>query len=186
MRNINLSTVSDNNKPTADGYVLTITRVEDHPMDEATGKGDYLLIEYDFAEGEFKNYYYSMMNSLGFWGGKFIRSYKPKALGMFKQFVRELENDNDFFHWDNNSENDEQSMVGCQFGAVLGEEEYRGNDGSIKKRLNLYKITTIDKIHEGDYKVPELKKLQGSPVTSAGVVDTTGDTMETVTEDTPF
>ena len=186
MRNINLSNVSENNKPVADGYVLTVTNVEDHPMNEATGKGDYLLIEYDIAEGEYKDYYYGMMKSLGFWGGKFVRSYKPQALGMFKQFVKELENDNDFFHWDDNGEFDEQSMIGCKFGAILGEEEYRGNDGSIKKRLNLYRITTIDKIHEGDYKVPELKKLQGTQVQSAGVVDTTAETMEDVTEDTPF
>ena len=94
MRNINLSNVADsnNNKPTAGGYVLEITNVRDVPMNESTGKGDYLIIDYDFADGEFKDYYYGMMKSLGFWGGHFIRSYKPKALGMFKAFINDIDN----------------------------------------------------------------------------------------------
>ena len=182
MKNINLSNVTDstNSRPTAGGYVLEVTNVEDHPMNEATGKGDYLTIEYDFAEGEFKEYYWSMMRSLGFWGGHFVRSYKPKALGMFKQFIHELKTDNPEFQWNDDAENDEKKMIGCRFGAVLGEEEYRGNDGSIKKRLYVAKITSIDKIHDNDYKVPYPKTLAGS--TPSGFVDTT----DQILADSPF
>lgn len=167
MRNLSLSNVSDDrNKPTAGGYVLTITSVEDVPMDSSTGKGNYLKIEYDIAEGEFKDYYYGMAKSLGFWGGRLVRSYKPKALGMFKGFVMELEHDNPEFHWDMDAENDEGKMIGCSFGAVIGEEEYRGNDGSIKTRLNVTKIVSIDDIHNDRFKVPELKKIATAANTS--------------------
>ena len=43
-------------RPTAGGYICLITNVEDVPMN-AQGKGDYLRIEYDIADGEFKGYY---------------------------------------------------------------------------------------------------------------------------------
>ena len=186
MRNINLSTVvSNNNRLEAGGYVLMITNVEDIPMNEHTGRGDYLTIEYDIEEGPYKGYYRDMFTSLGFWGGHFIRSYKPKALGMFKEFIRELRHDNPEFKWNDDAENDEKSMIGCVFGAVLGEEEYRGNDGSLKTRLNVSKITTVSNIRTGKYSVPDPKTLSGAPKAS-GVVDTTADSMEQISEDIPL
>lgn len=185
MKKLNLSSVSsDTNRPEAGGYVLVIVNVEDRPMNETTGKGDYLQIDYDIAEGPFQNYYQSMYNSLGFWGGHFIRSYKPKALGMFKEFIRELKRDNPDFHWDDDAENDEKTMIGCKFGAVLGAEEYRGNDGSIKTRLNVAKITTMTNIRNHQYTIPDPKTLSGArPAT--GVVDTT-DSLEQINADIPF
>ena len=186
MKNVNLSSVASNsNRLEAGGYVLVIKNVEDRPMNSTTGKGDYLQIEYDINEGPFKGYYTDMYSSLGFWGGHFIRSYKPKALGMFKEFIRELRHDNPDFKWDDDAENDEKSMIGCQFGAVLGEEEYRGNDGSLKTRLNVAKITTVSNIRTGKYNVPDPKTLSGAPKAS-GVVDTTADSMEQINADIPF
>ena len=77
MRNVNLSNVADEApRPQAGGYVLTIADVTDVPMDPKTGKGDYLTIDYDLAEGEFAEYYYGKYKTFGFWGGHFIRSYK--------------------------------------------------------------------------------------------------------------
>ena len=182
MKNLHLSTVASNsNRLEAGGYVLTITNVEDRPMNEATGKGDYLTIEYDIAEGPYKGYYQDMYSSLGFWGGHFVRSYKKSALGMFKEFIRELRQDNPDFHWNDDAENDEKTMIGCKFGAVLGEEEYRGNDGSLKTKLDVAKITTVSNIRTGKYNVPDLKTLSGAPKAS-GVVDTT----ESIENDVPF
>ena len=41
-------------RPTAGGYICKIMDVEDVPMDsKEKGKGDYLRIEYDIADGEF-------------------------------------------------------------------------------------------------------------------------------------
>lgn len=185
MRNLGLSNISEDlQKPTAGGYVLTISNVEDVPMNSNTGKGDYLKINYDIAEGPFKDYYYSMYKSLGFWGGTLIRSYKPKALGMFKSFVKELEHDNPEFHWNMDDENDEKTMIGRSFGAVIAEEEYRGNDGSIKTRLTVTKIVSIDDIHNGNFKVPEIKKI--ATASNTAVVDTTNDSIEAITDEAPF
>lgn len=188
MRNVNLSNVADEApRPQAGGYVLTIADVTDVPMDPKTGKGDYLTIDYDFAEGEFAEYYYGKYKTFGFWGGHFVRSYKPKALGMFKGFINELKKDNPRFaeKWNDDGENDEKIMIGCKFGAVLGEEEYIGNDGKIKTRLNVAKIISIDDVHAGKFKVPETKKVE-RPKASSGVVDTTQQSFEQLDKDAPF
>ena len=184
MKNVNLSSVTDSNRLQPGGYVMVITGVEDRPMNENTGKGDYLQIEYDIAEGPYKNYFESMYNSLGWWGGHFIRSYKPKALGMFKAFIKELKHDNPEFKWDDDAENDEKNMIGCKFGAVLGAEEYRGNDGSLKTRLSVSKILKASEVRNKEYTVPETKTLSGA-VRSTGVVDTT-DSLEQISTDVPF
>ena len=44
-------------RPTAGGYICKIMDVEDVPMDANTGKGDYLRIEYDIANGDFAGYF---------------------------------------------------------------------------------------------------------------------------------
>lgn len=179
MRNLNLSGVQESNRIQAGGYVAAITRVEDIPIGNNPKKpdsGDYLLIEFDIAEGPMTGYYGDMFSSLGFWGGHFIRSYKPKALPMFKTFIKQLKASNPGFDWNEDAENDEQKMVGRFIGVVLSEEEYRGNDGSIKTRVQCDKTVTVEDIHNGKFKVPDKKTLQPS----AGVVDSTKNVQETM------
>ena len=59
MRQVNLENVQEAGefqRMPSGGYVCKITNVEDVPIDPKTGKGDYLKIEYDICEGEFKDY----------------------------------------------------------------------------------------------------------------------------------
>ena len=42
-------------------------------MNQNTGKGDYLKIEYDVTQGEFKNYFSDLFASKDFWGRKFYQ-----------------------------------------------------------------------------------------------------------------
>src|SRR5690554_4623694 len=77
------------------GYICRITMVED-----VTDK-EYLLLEYDIAEGEFKDYYCSLYESRGFWGAKFVKSYKEKALPFFKGMITAVERSNKGFKFDN-------------------------------------------------------------------------------------
>ena len=44
-------------RPGNGGYILEIVAVEDVPMNPQTGRGDYLRIDYDIAQGDFKGYY---------------------------------------------------------------------------------------------------------------------------------
>ena len=88
-------------RPGNGGYILEIVNVTDVPFDASTGKGDYLRIDYDIAQGDFKGYYTKQNERFG--GGKWfanvIKSYKEKALGMFKHFTNCVEESNPGFKW---------------------------------------------------------------------------------------
>lgn len=154
-------------KPKAGGYVVKILDVNDIPLDSDTGKGDYLKIDYDICEGELAGYYKELNKKFGGdWFANFIRSYKEKALGMFKHFMNCVEESNAGFSWDWN----EKELVGKKVGVVLQEEEYRKNDGSVGVRLKVQGIKTVKQILDGDFKVPATKKLQEDAQTNSAVV----------------
>lgn len=142
--------------PKVGGYICVITEVEDVQLDANTGKGDYLKIEYDIDEGDFEGYYKDLFHSKGYWGGRMVKSYKEKALGMFKHFIDCVEQSNKGYKWNW----EEKTLINKKFGAVFGEEEYRKNDGSVGTRLVVSQIKTIEQIKKGDYKIPQLKKLK--------------------------
>lgn len=151
MKTIDFSNVQepqgDFKKVVPGGYVIGITRVEDHPEKE------YLLIEYDIAEGELKNYYFDLNARMGFWGGSFIKSYKDKALGFFKQFIDAVTASNRGYKWDN----DERKLVRKLVGAVLQWETYTNRDGELKEKLAVVQLLPADDIRKGNFTVPEPK-----------------------------
>lgn len=142
-------------RPSAGGYICKIVDVEDVPMNEQ-GKGDYLRIEYDIADGEFKGYYKEQFDRWGGnWNASFIRSYKEKAQGMFKHFTNCIEASNAGYEWDWN----EKGLIGKVVGLVLGEEDYKNSAGEIKTKLVVSQIKTVEDIKNGNFKVPAPKKL---------------------------
>lgn len=144
------------NKPTAGGYCIEILAVKDVPMNEQTGKGDYLRIDYDICHGEFAGYYTKQNEKFGGdWFANFIRSYKDSAAGMFKHFINCVEESNAGYKW----AWDEKSLVHKYVGVVLGEEEYRKNNGDVGVKLVVKDIKTCDQILKGEFKVPAIKKL---------------------------
>ena len=152
MKNINWNEVEEAQefeKVATGGYVCGITAVED-----VAGK-EYLAIEFDIADGPLKNYYRGLYEAKGFWGGKFIKSYKDKAQKFFKGFITAIENSNKGFKFDNDETKLKRKLVGL----VLSEEEYKAKDGSIKTRLYVSDIRSVDKIKSGDFEVKPLKKL---------------------------
>ena len=146
----NVQEAAEFERPTPGAYIARIVNVED------TEEKEYLKIEYDFAEGNFKGYYAELYKSKGFWGGSFIRSYKEKALPFFKQFKTCLEVSNRGYFFD---EDNLSAMCGRLIGIVLGEEEYCKNDGGVGTRLYVAQIRSVKAIETGDFKVPDLKKL---------------------------
>jgi hypothetical protein len=154
------ATTGEFNKLPAGGYVCRITLADDIPFNASTNKGDYLKIEYDIAAGDFKNYYKDQFDKFGnFWGGTFFRSYKEKALGMFKHFVECVEKSNAGFVWSW----DEKTLMGKVIGLVLAEEEYEKSDGSVGVRLYVKEVKTVQEIKDGNFKIPELKVLKNIP-----------------------
>lgn len=136
------------------GYICTYTKVTD------VSDKEYLLMDYDIAEGKYAGYYKSLEERLGFWGGRCVRSYKEKALPMFKRMCSAVTKSNKGFIFDGNTNADESTLVGKIVGLILGEEEYIGNDGSLKTRLYVSRECEVEKILKGDFKVPALKKLE--------------------------
>lgn len=135
---------------TAGGYVCRITGVKDYEQKQ------YLEIEYDIAEGNSRGYYLNLFQKFGFWGARFIQSYKQTAVQYFKAFIDAVEKSNNRYCF----EFDENTLVGKYIGLVLGEEEYKGSNGQIKKRLYVHSIKTINEIREGKFKVPDFKQYK--------------------------
>lgn len=152
MKNINWDNVEETksfDKLPAGGYICGITAVEDVPASE------YLKFEFDIAEGEYKNYYRGVYDRAGFWGGRFIKSYKEKALGFFKAMLTAFEKSNKGFKFDNDEKLFKRKMIGL----VIGYEEYIKNDGNVGERIIVTEFVSVDDIRAGRYKVPELKRL---------------------------
>lgn len=149
----------------AGGYVCVYTSVTD--MEDK----EYLYMEFDIAEGKDKGYYKELEERAGFWGGKVYRSYKPTALPMFKRMCSAVNKSNPGFVFDGNVNSDESTLVGKKVGIVLAEEEYIGNDGSVKTRLYVAYECNADDIRRDKYSVPAKKcvnKQQGATLPPEG------------------
>lgn len=135
----------------AGGYVCGITAVEDVEASE------YLKLEFDIAEGEYKNYYRNIYDSKGYWLGKFIKSYKEKALGFFKKMLVAFEASNSGFKFDN----DEKALKRKLIGLVIGYEEYVKNDDTVGERITVVDFLPVEDIRAGKFEIPKLKELPG-------------------------
>lgn len=176
MKKLGLSAVeeaTEYKKVVAGGYICGITSVEDVPMNAKTGKGDYLKLEIDIAEGEFKNYFRELYTSKNFWALNLIKSYKETALSFFKAFITSVKNSNKGFTWSDDGENDEKTLNRKLIGCVLGEEEYIAKDGTIKTKLVVTDVHSVDTIRKGEFKVPPLKKLVGSTSSNSSTSNNT-------------
>lgn len=92
-----------------------------------------------------------------------------KAVGFLKGLMTSLEASNPKFKWNW----DEKKLVGLRCGAIFGEEEFERLDGSIGNTCKVKFIRTIKCIEDGNYKIPELKKLpaKGDAAEFSGAAD---------------
>lgn len=143
----------------AGGYVIKITAVNDEPAKE------YLKLTYDIAEGPEAGRYKDEENE---WRHSFIRSYKETALSMFKAFTVAVDRSNGTSFTEQIKTGwNEQTLVGKILGVVIGYEEYEANDGSVKEKTRIATCLSAEKVRNGEFKIPELKKLAsagGAPV----------------------
>lgn len=159
MRNLNLENVQEAQefkRVVPGAYICKITNAVD-VIDEHGNHKEYLGIEYDIAEGELKGYYKELFDAKSFWGGKFIKSYKEKALPFFKAFVTSIEKSNPNYKFDN----DEKKLAGKLVGLVIAEEEYKKNDGTVGNRLYVASVRSVEEVRKGGIEIPALKRLAG-------------------------
>lgn len=139
--------------PAPGGYVARITSVEDHEDRE------YLRIEWDFTEGEYKGSNLATFTRAGFWPTALFRSYKMNAIGFFKGFKTCVETSNPGYTF---RTSDVHGLEGKLLGVVLGLEEYRRNNGTVGTRLYVAQTRSVQAIRNRDFQTPELKRLSGS------------------------
>lgn len=159
MKNINWTSVEENkeyDRLIPGGYICGITTVEDKEDKE------FIIVFYDIVEGKFKNYFKNLEQAKNFWGGKFIKSYKETALSFFKGFLTAIEKSNSGFVA-NSFDGDVNKLKNKYIGLVLGEEEYMSADETLKIRLYVAEVRSVDRIRSGDFKIPELKKFKITP-----------------------
>ena len=178
MKNLGLSNVAESmGSIPPGGYICKILDVEDVPQKE------YLKIKVDIAQGQYKGHYKNLEEQFSFWGLTWFMSYKDSALGLFKAGISALRASNEGFQWADDEENDERKMIGCLVGGILGEEEYLGNDGSLKCNVKFKRAASVQDIIDGNYKVPEKKKLAAMDNTNEVVDTTIGSGFQPVDED---
>ena len=167
MKSIDLTNVQEAgefSRPAPGADACAITSAEDVPDKE------YLLIEYDIIEGDYKGYYSQLRKDHPDWTsvGVMYKSYKSKALGMFKRFCSAVSKSNGKYVFDGNKNADEKTLVGKKLGLVFQEEEYYGNDGEKRTRLIVNKECPIDEI--GNQRVPATKTIKEDTSTIANNV----------------
>lgn len=133
------------------GYPAFITRVVDKEDKQCLEiQWDYLNMPYAGANKE-------TFERAGFWPTVLFRSYKDNALGYFKAFKTAVEESNPGYTFDCRNV---QSLVGKKMGVVTGLEEYQKKNGEVGQRLYVYQTRSLQTIQNGDFEVPELKKLK--------------------------
>jgi hypothetical protein len=154
----NVQEAGDFTRLPAGAYICKITNVEDIPDKE------YLKVSYDIAEGTYAGYYTKTREDHPDWAwvGAYVKSYKTKALPMFKRFCSAVSKSNGAFVFDGSTVNaDERTLIGKRIGIVLQEEEYYSDSGEKRTRLIVNKEFPVDKLAE--QKVPAPKLLPEDP-----------------------
>ncbi|MBR3339174.1 MAG: hypothetical protein IKG19_03930 [Lachnospiraceae bacterium] len=151
------------------GYVL---KIMDAKVEEGKdGKDDSLLISFDIAEGEQKdffaeNYRNQTQEDKKWKGTVYVRipndENKPEEQWVrdrFRTFTYALEDSNAGYHWDW----DENKLKGKLIGGVFNEREYNFNGrNGFYTRLQQRNIIPVEKIRKGEFSIPDRELLNGS------------------------
>ena len=162
------------------GYVLKILEVKEF-VNPVKGYGDYLLISFDIAEGEQKDFYknnYKMQTSEDKkWKGTY-RLYIPKEDGTeqdgwtmrrFKTVMNAIEESNNGYHWDWNEAGLKDKLIG----GIFNNKEYELN-GRSGFFTNCHSLVTVEKIRSGKFTIPAdtlLKNSNNQSAASGGDAD---------------
>ena len=170
----------------AGGYVCEIKKCSEDP--NKRGTGSHLTIQFDVCEGEnsgwFANDWKAQDREDKFWHGVINQNVPDESspkydmqCRFFKSFTNTIEESNPGYHWDWN----EAGLKGKRIGVIFGEAEKQSSKGTVYIITRAESICSVDAIRKGSFKVPELKKLSGSTVSTAPAAAEYG-----VSDDLPF
>ena len=138
-----------------------------------TNYGQSVKVALDIAEGDYAGYfqkkYDNNQNEDKKWSCSYLLSV-PKDDGSekdgwtkrrFKTFTDALESSNDGYHFDW----DERKFKGKLIGVVFNWRQYDFN-GTVGFSPNAATVTTVEKIRNGNFKIPNDKLLDNTPTTT--------------------
>ncbi len=159
----------------AGGYVAKIMDAQV----ENTQYGDRLVISFDVSEGDFRGLfekdYRGQVQEDKKWRGVY-RMYLPKDDGTEKDgwskrtlggVIWAVESSNPGYHWDW----DETTLKGKTVGVLFRDKEWEMDTTEGHKTgwtTECCKLIDADSIHQGDYKTPKAKPLDGKTVPATG------------------
>ena len=155
------------------GHKLVIMKVEEVT---ANNGNQYLKISFDTAKDDVQPNYYSnayknntMDNKK--WSGVttvFPTDRDGKTSKSFKTFCTAVEHSNSGFKmvWGDQFCN---ALKGKAVGGVFGEEEYVGNDGTIKTARKLFWFRGIDKVMDAE--IPAKRTVEPQPASNDGFMN---------------
>jgi len=168
------------------GYVCKIKQAKE----ETTESGYWMLaLAFDIAEGPHAGFYEAQYkeriknDAAAKWPGVYrqgIQGRDGQCSPFFKGMITAIENSNPGYTFNF----DEATLIGKVFGGVFGQEEWKDRNGAVRTSTKLQSFRSASSIREGDYKVPEIKRLdtpqQGRAKVSFAPVAAIGD------EECPF
>lgn len=171
----------------AGGYICRILAVKE---EMSSTKKNMLVINFDIAEGDYKDYYMNKYKNSAprndsepiKWKGKYyIVLEGDNWEGRFKGFITTLQESNPQFNWELCNW-DTSKLTGLYFGGIFREEEFEGQNG-VARNTKLYLVRSVDTIRKNDFKIPEPKLLES---VNAPFTDNTNMTSKVTDDDLPF
>lgn len=163
---------SDTERLPVGGYVLKIMDVNELEY----SWGNQLKIEFDIAEGEYKDFfannYKAQVGEDKKWKGAY-RLYVPKDDGSekdnwtmrkFKTVMNAFEDSNKGYHFDW----DEKKLKGLLIGALFNNKEFETENGIHGFFTNCHSLVTVEKIRSGKFEVPADTLLKGNSQQNSG------------------
>lgn len=153
----------------AGGYICKIVSAK---IEKSQTQKDMLVIAYDIAEGEHKDFYQRRYDSYkenstpdnpAKWPTNgvhrtMILDSNGKCNKFFKGLITAIEESNEGFKFNDGKGNaDESKLKGKLFGALIGREQYVGNDGNLKFSSKIRFIRSVQTIEDGKFDIPEDK-----------------------------
>lgn len=162
MKKFNWTEVSAPNKYLPAGaYVIEIQDVIDNE------DWEQVEIIYNVIEGEYKDIYKNLSPEDD-WKHKFTRKYDDRNERRFKEFLDELEHDNQSFsieRWQ--VESDPLKFAGLKMGVLLGEwrsiyQDRETGEDKASSKLILSRPLTIEQVRNGEWEIPEPAYKRGT------------------------
>ena len=141
-------------------YICIIKQVS---MVQSQKGRDQIAVLFDIAEGEQKGFYDRQFKAARLqdpeakWKGVHKQIMDGSSLPFFKGMMTSIERSNPGFSFPWGQKDNEKTLVGKKFGAIMGREEFLTSGGEKRMATKIAQIRSIDGLK--DEKVPEDKLL---------------------------